>query len=254
MSPLLSVHSVSLWQDKTWQMSTHIAPHLLIQRAVLHSWQDTTFEHRARVNFHDSPNKHSFYLFLCYYRCTVILKHLNVLFCLNKTFQGEPTSYKSSQNQLIEVWRYTQGLWGSLGVHRFCLCSPGSWSPAHVPFIKAGLQQIAVPSAGNSLLMSHEPMEQQAHSEFFFFSNSSTQISDLSYIGHTKADKGPTWVHFENQHGCLPVHRVWVSILSPQFAGKFQNKFSTFPCLRTLLLECGWGPTACRQSSNQYCY
>lgn len=100
------------------------APHLLIQRAVLHSWQDATFKHRARVNFHESPNKHSFYLFLCYYRCTVILKHLNVLFCLNKTFQGESTLYKSSQNQLIEVWRYTQGLWGSLGAHRFCLCSP----------------------------------------------------------------------------------------------------------------------------------
>lgn len=169
MSPLLSVHSVSLWQDKTWQMSTHVTPHLLIQRVVLHSWQDATFKHRARVNFHDSPTKHSFDLFLCYYRCTVILKHLNVLFCLNRTFQGEPTSYKSSQNQPIEVWRYTQGLWGSQGAHRFCLCSPGNWSPAHVPFIKAGLQQTAVPSAGNSLLMSHEPMEQQAHSEIFFF-------------------------------------------------------------------------------------
>lgn len=228
-------------------------PHLLIQRVVLHSWQDTTFEHRARVNFHDSPNKHSFYLFLCYYRCTMILKHLNVLFCLNKTFQGEPTSYKSSQNQLIEVWRYTQGLWGSLGAIDFACVPPEAEVQPMFLLSKLAVNRLLSHLQGTVCLWAMSPWSSK-HTVSFFFSNSSTQISDLSYTGHTKADKGPTWVHFENQHGCLPVHRVWVSILSTQFAGKFQNKFSTFPCLRTLLLECGWGPTACPQSSNQYCY
>lgn len=103
-------------------------PHLLVQRNFLHSPQDATFKHRARVNFHNSANKCPFYLFLCYYRCSVILKHLNVLFCLNKTFQGESTLYKASQNQLIEVWRYAPGgtskPGGSLRAHRFCVVFP----------------------------------------------------------------------------------------------------------------------------------
>lgn len=96
-----------------------------------------SFHTQGQAIFHISPSKCSFYLVLCYYRCLVFLKHFNVLFCLNKNFQGEPTSYKANKNQLMEVWMYTQGLWGTLGVCRFWSVSPlGSRNPAHAPFIK----------------------------------------------------------------------------------------------------------------------
>lgn len=149
---------------------TFPGPHLPILRAFLHSRQDVTFKHRGQVNFHISPNKCSFYWVLCYYRCTVILKHFNVLFCLNKNFQGEPTSYKASKNQLMEVWGYTKGHWGTPRVCRFCtvFLLEVEIQPMFL-WSKLGLQQIAVSSAENNLLTSQSPWSSKHTVKLFFF-------------------------------------------------------------------------------------
>lgn len=122
-----------------------------------------------------------------------------------------------------------------------------SWNPAHVPLLKTWLWHRAVPEERDAFSLhkvqsAYKPCVHRAvctHRRFLF-----KFIHPNGALFVHRPHKGTQW----SCMSLLENHNVyWYTgfdfiILSLQFAGKFYNKFDTFPChrLRTSLLTCGW--------------